>query len=127
MEHGGRNSAVGRDEDEHGRHVGVDHAGTLADAADLAYLSACSEADGDLFAFCIFSCIVILSPLESRSSVKQFKLPLKTVYVGLVINHNKLRVRHLCKQTYIFCCKFKRQVIDKSVTNLSFVCIAFLL
>ena len=31
----------------------MDHAGTLADAADLAYLSACSEADGDLFAFCI--------------------------------------------------------------------------
>ncbi len=42
------------DEDEHGRHVGVDHAGAFADAADLAFLFLLAgEADGDLFAFCI--------------------------------------------------------------------------
>ena len=48
LQHGGRNGGVGGDEDEHGRHIGVDHAHALADGADAALFAAQHKAVGDL-------------------------------------------------------------------------------
>ena len=50
MQHGGGNRRVGGEEHQHGRHVGVDHAAALGDAAQTAGLSAQGEFHSNLLA-----------------------------------------------------------------------------